>query len=208
MSSKTSDQPVTGRVRGRPRGFDKETALGAAVRIFWSRGYEGSSIGDLSNAMGMPKATLYAEFGSKEVLFLAAVAHYADRKLAPVAAALDTATSCTQCLERFFDAVIDLATNDPETPGCLISCVLADAAGSNPRFRAELALRFKFLEERIATSMDRTLCSSGASAAGWPMAGLIAAIARGLMLKARSGANRKELEKVAIGARSALCRHS
>ena len=69
----------TPKPRGRPRTFDRETALDAAVDIFWRHGYEGASIADLTAAMGVTPPTLYAAFGSKEDLYRQALARYLER---------------------------------------------------------------------------------------------------------------------------------
>src|SRR5512138_3569574 len=62
--------------RGRPRSFDRDAALDAAVKVFWSRGYEGASLAELTEAMGINPPSLYAAFGDKEGLFLEAAARY------------------------------------------------------------------------------------------------------------------------------------
>jgi len=122
------------RARGRPRGVDEGRALDAAVRLFRAEGYDGAPVDRLCREMGMPRATLYDRFGGKEGLFLAAVARYADTRIAPVLAALGPAGALREDLAAFYEAVIALATADREAPGCLVSCALADAkpARSNP----------------------------------------------------------------------------
>lgn len=79
-------------LRGRPREFDAEQALTAALRIFWTHGYEGASLTALTEAMGISRPSLYAAFGNKEALFRAAFDLYERDKLAYMQSALDAPT--------------------------------------------------------------------------------------------------------------------
>ena len=175
------------------------------MKVFWAEGYDGASVDTLARETGMPRATLYQLYGDKEGLFLAAIGHYAETRAAEVAAALGPFGTLREDLASFFSAVIDLALSEPDARGCLISCVLADAAGTNLRFRAELDRRFLALETRIRHRLDVERQSGSQS---WPQpegnvrprAILIASIARGLMVRARAGADRLLLEQAATEA--------
>ena len=79
--------------KGRPREFDLDEALAAALRVFWQRGYEAASMADLTAAMGITKPSLYAAFGNKESLFKKALDLYEREKLAYMRGALDAETS-------------------------------------------------------------------------------------------------------------------
>ncbi len=192
------------RARGRPRGFDEGRALDAAVRLFRAEGYDGAPVDRLCREMGMPRATLYDRFGGKEGLFLAAVARYAETRLAPVLAALGPAGTLPEDLASFYDAVLALATADSDAPGCLVSCALADAAGAHPGFRVELAARYAAMERRIAGRLRAAGWESRDGTSPEAAAGLAAAVARGLMLAARAGAGLVELRPTAEAAVRAL----
>src|SRR5437867_5809784 len=79
--------------RGRPRAFDVEQALDRALEVFWRKGYEGTSLPDLTRAMGINRPSLYAAFGNKETLFRKALDRYAAGPAAYVHAALDEPTA-------------------------------------------------------------------------------------------------------------------
>lgn len=167
------------------------------MKVFWAEGYDAASVDRLARVTGMPRATLYQVYGDKEGLFLATVSHYADTRAARVGLAIGPGGALRDDLEAFFAAVVDLATSEPEARGCLISCVLADAAGTNPRFRAELERRFFALEARIRDRLE----AADPQASNIPArAVMIASIARGLMLRARAGADRDLLESAAAEA--------
>src|SRR5690606_11959545 len=89
--SETSNETV--KKRGRPRSMDKAAALDIATRLFWERGYEGTSISDLTSAMGINPPSLYSTFGSKDALFREALTHYAARETTKRHVMLDEAPS-------------------------------------------------------------------------------------------------------------------
>ena len=196
-----SDAP---RPRGRPRAVRPQQSLDAAMRIFWAEGYDVASIDRLCRETGMPRASLYQDYGGKEGLFLAAIGHYVETRIEPVADALGPRRTLEVDLSNFFGEVIALATRDTQTLGCLISCVLADVAGANDIFARELDRRFSALEDRIARRLDQEAGSYPASETR-ALAGMLAAIARGIMLRARSGSKAKDLLGIAhIAVRSAV----
>src|SRR3546814_6754527 len=84
---------VTPPHKGRPREFCVDMALAAALRVFWSKGYEGASMADLTEAMGITKPSLYAAFGNKEALFHKALDLYESEKLDYTRAALEQPTA-------------------------------------------------------------------------------------------------------------------
>lgn len=184
------------RPRGRPRGFNKDQALDAAMRAFWSDGYCAASIDRLCRETGMSRASLYQDFGGKEGLFLAVIAHYVETQIAPIDAALGPHGTLEQDLVAFFASVIDLATRDNRISGCLVSCVLADVAGASDTFQQELSHRFAALESRIAERLRHDPCHDH-EAEREALAGMIAAVARGIMLRARSGASAGMLTEIA-----------
>lgn len=184
------------RPRGRPRGFERHTALDAAVRVFWSEGYDGAAINRLSRDMRVPKASLYQEFGDKEDLFVAAIGRYVETRLSAIVQALEQSGTLEADLEQFFDAVATLATSDPTTPGCLIACSLADAASNNLRLREELAARFAELETLLQARLEAEHTAFDDALNPRVAAILLASVARGLTLQARAGADRETLRQV------------
>jgi AcrR family transcriptional regulator len=125
--------------RGRPRGFDRAVALERAMEVFWRRGYEGASLGDLTTAMGIASPSLYAAFDSKEALFRSAVAHYNDVEgQIPRQVLRDsgTARAAIAALLRHFA----VAYVRPDRPtGCLVVLAAATISAGNDAVRAFLA---------------------------------------------------------------------
>ncbi|MEU8663441.1 TetR/AcrR family transcriptional regulator, partial [Actinoplanes philippinensis] len=106
------------RERGRPRGFDSEAALDRAIEVFWRHGYEGASLSDLTDAMGINRPSMYAAYGNKEELFKRAIARYAEADMAYAREAL-AAPTAYQVIERFLRANADALTRADRPHGCL-----------------------------------------------------------------------------------------
>lgn len=106
--------------RGRPREFDLDDALDRALPLFWRDGYEGASVNEIAEAMGVSKPSLYAAFGDKEALYLRALARYGELQRARHADILDTEPDARRAVETFLLSVVDAHT-DPALPGgCMV----------------------------------------------------------------------------------------
>jgi AcrR family transcriptional regulator len=144
METKITDVP-----RGRPRAFDTEKALDSALLLFWKNGYEGTSISDLTEVMGINRPSLYAAFGSKEDLFRMALDRYATGPACYVNEALNAPTA-RDVIERLMLGGVDALSNPDTPPGCLTvqgALACGDEADSikqelvSRRVVAEVALR-------------------------------------------------------------------
>src|SRR5579859_5816189 len=103
---------------GRPRCFCEDVALEAAMRVFWEKGYEGASLTDLTEAMGINRPSLYAAFGDKEALFLKVIEHYANGPASYRRQALAEPTA-HRVIEALLRGSLKLL-GDPHNPrGCL-----------------------------------------------------------------------------------------
>jgi len=130
----------TAKKMGRPRSFDEEAALDAAMRLFWERGYEGTSMADLTKAMKLNPPSIYAAFGDKMALFQAAAKRYAEGPGQYQAKALREPTLKEVIQALFRNTVAFL--NDPRYPsGCMtltgaMACSVEDEAARD--FLAEI----------------------------------------------------------------------
>ena len=184
--------------RGRPRSFDRDLALRRAMIAFWERGYEGTSISDLTVAMGINSPSLYAAFGSKEQLFREAVELYeATEGGGPVRAMVEQSTA-----RASFEAILrgNVETfADPSTPpGCMI--VLAAAAGAvgNAEVRDFLADNRRevvtMLAARVERGIDEGDVPPGTDARA--LATFYATVLQGLSIQSRDGAPAAALHAV------------
>src|SRR5271154_4815296 len=109
--------------RGRPRSFDELEALEKATQVFWSKGYDGVTIDDLVDGMGVGRPSLYAVFGDKRTLFLRVLKAYAEKKGARAAKALLSPQGLRDSIVGFLRYAVESATEEGGAAGCLVVCV-------------------------------------------------------------------------------------
>jgi AcrR family transcriptional regulator len=109
--------------RGRPRSFDEAEALQKATQVFWSKGYDGVTIDDLVDGMGVGRPSLYAVFGDKRAIFLRVLKAYAERKGALAAKVLLTPRGLRDSIAGFLRFAVESATEKGSARGCLMVCV-------------------------------------------------------------------------------------
>ena len=134
--------------RGRPREFDTEKALAAALGVFWTKGYEGASMADLTEAMGITKPSLYAAFGNKEALFTKALDLYEREKLAYVGEGLKAPTA-RGVAEHFLRGALEMYSGQ-QCRGCL-TVIGASACGDEAE-----SIREQVVERIVAPLQETT----------------------------------------------------
>ena len=190
------DAEVPSRPRGRPRGFDRDQALEAALRLFWSRGYEATSISDLTAAMGITPPSLYGAFGDKKQLFLEAVDRYQAKAGRFAFAALTEEPTAERSIRRLMLDTVDFFTSEDNPKGCLVVLGATNCAtGSIDMFEA-LAGRRRLsagaVMARIAAGQAAGELAEGADAEA--LADLVTGSLYGLAIKARDGEPRDRLK--------------
>src|SRR5579862_3143980 len=125
---------------GRPRAFDADKALDAAMRVFWEKGYEGASLSDLTRAMRIERPSLYATFGNKEALFRQVLDRYACSVSAFVAESLNQPTA-RAAVERLLRSGADALTSARSPAGCLMIQAGFSGAEDSKRIRREINRR-------------------------------------------------------------------
>jgi AcrR family transcriptional regulator len=185
--------------RGRPRTFDPDTALRTALDLFWERGYEGTSLNDLAQAMGIASASIYACFGSKEDLFRRVMALYGTTSGAPPRRALREQPTARAAVHAMLRATADQITG-PDTPHyCMLILAAPTGAVENHAIREFLADRrrdqYTTIKDRLARGVtDGDLTAPPASLDA--IARYYTTVVQGLSIQARDGATRAELETV------------
>jgi TetR/AcrR family transcriptional regulator, copper-responsive repressor len=177
----------------RPRGFDRDQALETAMRLFWERGYEETSISDLTKAMGIASPSLYAAFGDKQRLFEEAVERYASGPGAIVATALLEPTA-REAIERAFTDAARLYAAAERPPGCLIV--------NEPRLMDRRGESDAAILGRLRRGVAEGDLSADTDVDA--LAAFVCAVITGMSARARDGASAEELAAVARTAVRAL----
>jgi AcrR family transcriptional regulator len=184
----------TVRSLGRPRAFDPDKALDAAMTVFWREGYEGASLSALTEAMGINRPSLYATFGDKESLFRKVLERYNSGPGAYVCAALNLSTARAS-IEAVLVGAADLNTNPNNPCGCLM---IKGSDSANEAIRCELSRHhqagFEATRQRIERGQREGDVDPGANAA--ELANFFVAVVGGIALQAANGATREELHAV------------
>jgi AcrR family transcriptional regulator len=182
---------------GRPRSFDIDGALDRALQVFWRKGYEGTSLSDLTKAVGVNRPSLYAAFGDKDALFRKALDRYLNGPAAYVREALKEPTA-RAVVERLLRSAADLNAAPGNPRGCLMvqgALACGDEADS---MRRELVACRAAGEAALRRRLERAKSDGDLSADTDPadLARYVATILYGMAVQAAGGASRSKLQRV------------
>ena len=149
----------------RPREFDEETVLDAALHCFWSHGYEATSVRDLVARTGITAASLYNAFGDKRALYRQALSHYVGGGID------DRIARCgrlppAEAIRAFFAEILQRSLGDPEHKGCMLVNAALEMAPHDAEFGEVIAVTLRriegFFRDRVQAgqadgSIDRAL---------------------------------------------------
>lgn len=184
---------------GRPLSFDREAALATALRLFWAQGYEGTSVADLTKAMGITPPSLYAAFGSKAELYGEVLALYQQGPGRYAADALQSEATTRAAILRVLRDAAQSFASEKNPRGCMIANALLGCAPEHRKVAhgaANLRARsLQGIEERLQQAIKAGELEPGTDVA--VLARFVGAIIQGMSVQARDGAPKTELEAVA-----------
>lgn len=140
---------------GRPREFDIDTALLAAMNIFWSKGYDATSLKDLTSAMGISGPSLYSAFGDKRNLYLKAIDRYSDVNACEPIIAFESEPDIRKAVLGFFRAIIDYTTDHTYgNNGCFLASCVSTTVGEVEGVAERLDMAIASTDNRLAARFD------------------------------------------------------
>jgi AcrR family transcriptional regulator len=189
-------------VTGRPREFDREAALDAAMFLFWRKGFEAASMNDLCDAMGIRSPSLYAAFGSKEALYLEAVEHYVRTQGPPIWDRLEEGTTARAGIEKFLIAGTERLPKSRTLPaGCMAALAAVSDEWPPAIARVVKKVRLEMLG-RLRARLEGAV-ATGELPASIDVDGLsrfYLSVYQGMAVQARDGAAPADLRAVAAAA--------
>jgi TetR/AcrR family transcriptional regulator, copper-responsive repressor len=194
--------------RGRPREYDPEAALRAAMDVFWRLGYAGASLDEISAATGMNRPSLRAAFGDKHAIYLKALRNYWELKLAAMREALE-GQPLEAALMRAYEAALSIYYSGEEgARGCFVLGTAITEAAGDAEVRSIVTEVFEGLDAGFEARLR------AAHAAGElrqdvdveTLAALATATMHSIAVRARAGASREELMRLARGAVGVICK--
>ena len=139
----------------RPREFDKTVALGQAMNVFWSRGYEATSLCDLLSAMELSKSSFYDTFGSKHDVFLATIEHYKNTISAQVSAVAEVDSPARKLIDGMFEKAASRMTEKDGQRGCYLNNCAVDVALHDPEAAKLIHSGIGIMEKTFLSLVER-----------------------------------------------------
>lgn len=181
---------------GRPVGFDADEALLAAVNVFWAKGYDGASVKDLTEAMGINSPSLYGVFGDKRSLYLKAIERYASNDACAPLVAFETEPEIAEAVRAFMEAAIGYATeHESGARGCFLTSCVSTSAGEVEGVEPLLRRAIEETDARLAARFDKEK-AKGCLPEDFPSlerAKLMFDLRQGHVFRARAGLERKSM---------------
>ncbi|HSH86162.1 MAG TPA: TetR/AcrR family transcriptional regulator [Methylophilus sp.] len=188
----------TKKIRGRPRVFDMDEALEKALQIFWKRGYEGASLAELTETLGVNKPSLYAAFGNKEELFMKALSKYVAGPVAFVREVVNEPTA-RDVAQTFLYKAAEFLTEPSHPKGCMV-VQGALSGGESAEMIKSVLIQYRTAYEKVLTKRFEQARNDGDLSSDTnpeSLAKYLATLHQGMSVQATSGASKEDLLAIA-----------
>jgi TetR/AcrR family transcriptional repressor of nem operon len=139
----------------RNRQFDETQALVSAMRVFWEKGYEATSIQDLEDAMGLKRTSIYNTFGNKRALFERVLVCYKESVMAKLFAEMDSAADIREGIRRLLNAALDIHYDEANPGGCLVVLSVLESDQHDSRAQASMQQTIHDLKNTLQSRLTR-----------------------------------------------------
>jgi TetR/AcrR family transcriptional regulator, transcriptional repressor for nem operon len=190
----------------RPREFDQQVVLDKAMNVFWSQGYSGTSMSDLTGAMGLSKSSLYDSFGSKHELFLQAMDHYRNNVTARIKSIVDLKAPPKQVIASVVGRAVDRILAPSGKRGCFMNNCAGEVAPTDDEVARRSAAGFSVMEDTFFHLIERgqKQGSIPANKNSRALARFLTATINGIMVIGKANPDRQHLNDIAETALAAL----
>jgi AcrR family transcriptional regulator len=188
--------------RGRPKKYDPQTALQAAGGVFWAQGFSGTSLDDLSAAMGMNRPSIYRAFGDKEAVYRLALAQFTRQMEEGFNHTVLQETDFREGLRRFYRAALEVYSSGEAALGCMVMCTAPAASITHLDVQSDLLEVIEQLDRRILKRVELAVDQGQLSAIvdAKSLSKLIQAVLHSLAIRARAGESKTSLRRFADAA--------
>jgi len=188
--------------RGRPKKYDPQAALQAAGGVFWAQGFSGTSLDDLSAAMGMNRPSIYRAFGDKEAVYRLALAQFTRQMEEGFNHTVLQETDFREGLRSFYRAALEVYSSGEAALGCMVMCTAPAASITHLDVQSDLLEVIEQLDRRILKRVELAVDQGQISAIvdAKSLSKLIQAVLHSLAIRARAGESKTSLRRFADAA--------
>ena len=182
----------------RPQTFEEREVLDKAMQVFWAKGYEATSVGDLLRATGLARQSMYNSFGNKHAFYLSALGHYQERLGARMLGTMKGAPNVKEAFRRLFDQVVADAISEETRPGCMMVNAATELAARDPEV-CRLTKEAEAAKERAFAELIREAQARGEVSRGKDpetLAKVLYNAVLGLRVRSTRRPSREELEPI------------
>ena len=191
---------------GRPREFDTDSVLDAALELFWLHGYRATTTRELERAVGLSQSSLYNAFGSKGQLLDAALDRYESRLTNDLLSPLETASTGLASIDAFLAALGEWLALGQR--GCMLVNMMVEDGGGSPEISARTRGYRMRLRQAFEGALERATSLGELEPPIEHRANMLVAVVIGLNVAARGGAAGPELAALVSGTRAEVTRWS
>jgi len=139
----------------RTKQFDERQALVSAMLVFWEKGYEGTSINDLEQAMGLKRTSIYNAFGNKSAIFERVVSCYKESVMAVLFAELDSASDIREGIRRLLNGALDIHFDEDNPGGCLVVLSIVESGQHDSQSQVSMQQTFQELKTALQKRLNK-----------------------------------------------------